>query len=31
MDALSDRLNALAYAPDPTLRASLSIGLAPTA
>ena len=29
MDALRDRFNALAYAQDPTLRASLSIGLAP--
>ena len=29
MDALRDRFNALAYAEDPTLRASLSIGLAP--
>lgn len=28
MDALRDRFNALAYAQDPTLRASLSIGLA---
>ncbi|MCJ7959430.1 MAG: diguanylate cyclase [Pseudomonas sp.] len=29
MDALRDRFNALAYTQDPTLRASLSIGLAP--
>ncbi|MGR2708712.1 diguanylate cyclase [Pseudomonas sp. AU10] len=29
MEALRDRFNALAYAQDPTLRASLSIGLAP--
>lgn len=29
MDALRDRFNALAYAQDPTLRVSLSIGLAP--
>ncbi|MDY7534226.1 diguanylate cyclase [Pseudomonas sp. Bout1] len=29
MDALRDRFNSLAYAQDPTLRASLSIGLAP--
>lgn len=29
MDALRDRFNALAYAQDPSLRASLSIGLAP--
>ncbi|ONH53104.1 diguanylate cyclase [Pseudomonas cedrina] len=29
MDALRDRFNALAYAQDPTLRASVSIGLAP--
>lgn len=29
MDVLRDRFNALAYAQDPTLRVSLSIGLAP--
>ncbi|MBF6031570.1 diguanylate cyclase [Pseudomonas sp. P115] len=29
MDALRDRFNAVAYTQDPTLRASLSIGLAP--
>lgn len=29
MDALRDRFSALGYAQDPTLRASLSIGLAP--
>jgi len=29
MDTLRDRFNALAYAQDPTLRVSLSIGLAP--
>eukprot|EP01034_Spumella_vulgaris_P002355 gene2355-3065_t len=29
MDALRDRFSSLGYAQDPTLRASLSIGLAP--